>query len=431
MATAPSALEVLLGDRPVGYLTKLSKDEVDFTFADEYAGDRSRPTLSLGYATAHGGLRRPKRALGGKVQPFFSNLLPEAELREYVADRARVDKGDEFALLWITGSDLPGAVVVRDPDHRPLPPADVGGPKRPPPTGALLRFSLAGVQLKFSAVKNARGGLTVTAGGKDGDFIVKLPSAHFKDVPENEFAMASFARRIGIDVPETRLIDLDAIAGLPAETRVLKGKALAVKRFDRAGHRRRIHIEDFNQIYRQYPASKYDNFTYDRMAHDIYHFAGGAEALEAFVGRLVFNLAICNGDMHLKNWSVIYRDGRTPSLSPAYDLVCTSIYQISGRDECALEIGGTRRFDQVSDESFERLALRADVSKKIVMTAARRARASILAEWRSIRQDIAVVKARARIDEQLKIVPFFNERKRLTSVKSAATEREVAREEVR
>ena len=30
--------------------------------------------------------------------------------------------------------------------------------------------------------------------------------------------------------------------------------------------------------------------------------------------------------MHLKNWSLIYSDGRSPSLSPAYDLLSTIPY---------------------------------------------------------------------------------------------------------
>jgi serine/threonine-protein kinase HipA len=66
------------------------------------------------------------------------------------------------------------------------------------PREAVLRFSLAGVQLKFSAVMEASGGLTVPAGGMGGSWIVKLPSARFAAVPENEFAMLELARRAGI-----------------------------------------------------------------------------------------------------------------------------------------------------------------------------------------------------------------------------------------
>src|SRR5207253_4544770 len=82
-----------------------------------------------------------------------------------------------------------------------------------------LRFSLAGVQLKFSAVMEASGGLTVPAGGMGGSWIVKLPSARFAAVPENEFVMLELARRVGIAMPPNRLIDMAKIKGLPEETR--------------------------------------------------------------------------------------------------------------------------------------------------------------------------------------------------------------------
>ena len=53
-----------------------------------------------------------------------------------------------------------------------------------------LRFSLAGVQLKFSALMETSKGLTLPVGGAGGDWIVKLPSPRFDAVPENEYAIA-------------------------------------------------------------------------------------------------------------------------------------------------------------------------------------------------------------------------------------------------
>jgi serine/threonine-protein kinase HipA len=50
------------------------------------------------------------------------------------------------------------------------------------------------------------------------------------------------------------------------------------------------------------------------------------EAVQEFVRRIVFSAAIGNTDMHLKNWTLLYPDGRTPKLSPAYDLVSTIAY---------------------------------------------------------------------------------------------------------
>ncbi|MBX4158983.1 HipA N-terminal domain-containing protein, partial [Lactiplantibacillus plantarum] len=53
---AADVLEVLLGGRPIGALTALNGDRSVFSFADEYADDAARPTLSLSFKDAHGGL---------------------------------------------------------------------------------------------------------------------------------------------------------------------------------------------------------------------------------------------------------------------------------------------------------------------------------------------------------------------------------------
>jgi len=44
---------------------------------------------------------------------------------------------------------------------------------------------------------------------------VKLPSSRYPVVPQNEFAMLELARRIGITVPENKLVEVKDIKGLP------------------------------------------------------------------------------------------------------------------------------------------------------------------------------------------------------------------------
>ena len=122
---------------------------------------------------------------------------------------------------------------------------------------AALRFSLAGVQLKFSAVMEASGGLTIPAGGMGGSWIVKLPSARFAAVPENEYAMLALARAVGIAVPPNRLIEIGDIRGLPQDAGAMKGKALAVQRFDRGPGGEAVHMEDFAQVFGLFPDDKY------------------------------------------------------------------------------------------------------------------------------------------------------------------------------
>jgi serine/threonine-protein kinase HipA len=108
------------------------------------------------------------------------------------------------------------------------------------------------VQLKFSALAESTGGLTIPASGVGGDWIIKLPAQNFAHIPENEWAMLHFAGGIGIPVPETRLVPLEQISGLPRLGGLSGKMALAVKRFDREG-KRRIHIEDFAQVYNVFP----------------------------------------------------------------------------------------------------------------------------------------------------------------------------------
>lgn len=408
----PAELQVYLGDVLVGTIVALQPRQTVFTFADSYIENDQRPTLTQGFIDAYERLRvRPGRV--GRIAPFFANLLPERELRGYIAERAGIDWRDDLAMLWLTGTDLPGAVTARDPEGRPVPPIVAGGPEIMPPIDRLFRFSLAGVQLKFSAMKNAAGGLTIPVSGRDGDYIVKLPSSHFSRVPENEYAMMQFARELGFDVPDCQLANIANIAGMPEDIPPTAERiAFVIRRFDRNDNLRRIHIEDFNQVYRQYPGHKYDNHDYNEMARDIYRWTG-LEGLQDFVRRLVFSIAIGNTDMHLKNWSLIYRDARAPTLAPCYDYLCASAYNIAGRNELALTLGGRKAFSTIDDDAFVRMAERADLSSRIVLTAAHDARERILTAWPQVgvnlREGLPFVYE--RIEELLRTIPFFTNRR--------------------
>ncbi len=401
-------LEVFLGDVFVGTIVELHGRNSVFTFDESYIANDERPLLSRGFIDAFDRLRVRPGALG-RVVPFFANLLPEGELREYIAEHAGIDARDDVALLWVTGRDLPGAVIVRSADGREVPPVANGASHVIADGGRLLRFSLAGVQLKFSAVNNAAGGLTIPVSGRDGGFIVKLPSTRFKDVPINEYMMMEFAAELGLDVPECRLVDLDRLEGLPNDIDDMPERsAFVIRRFDRADGKR-IHMEDFNQIYRQYPRLKYDNHDYNEMARDIYRLTG-VNGLRDFVHRLVFTIAIGNTDMHLKNWSLIYRDGRTAELAPVYDFLCTSAYRISGRHALALKIGGAKAFAAIDAGTFEVFAQRAGVARRIVLAAAREMRDRICETWPKKRPAVRerLPSVADRIDKLLGSVPFFS-----------------------
>ena len=67
-----------------------------------------------------------------------------------------------------------------------------------------------------------------------------------------------------------------------------------------------------------------------------------------------------NGDMHTKNWSLIYRDHRSPELSPAYDLLCTTAY--IPEDGSALRLGSARRWTALTFDDFAAVADAAHVN---------------------------------------------------------------------
>lgn len=404
-----SVLEVMLHGKPIGTLTLVQGLRTLFAFNEDYVEDAARPTLSLSFKDQFGGLITEQHPVQRVVPPFFSNLLPEGPLRDYLAKRAGVNAGREFFLLWVLGRDLPGAVSVRPADGEALPP-EVGDILGETDTRNRLRFSLAGVQLKFSALKNKGrgGGLTIPAQGVGGHWIVKLPSMQFPGMPENEFSMMSLAAQMGMDVPELQLVDLDALDGLPDGIGELKGRALAVKRFDRSDDGP-VHMEDFAQVFGLFPEEKYGKRTYRSIANVIYLEAGVA-ALQEHVRRLVFSTLIGNADMHLKNWSLLYPDRRNATLSPAYDLLSTVPYI---EDEtAALRYVKTKKMTEFSVEELKRLAAKALLPEKPVLDTAAETVARFREIWPQERDHLALdSKVVAAVEAHAARVPIFNEKR--------------------
>jgi serine/threonine-protein kinase HipA len=351
-----TALAVHLHGQRIGVVNRLAGDHHLFAFDEEYINDPARDTLSLSFKGRMGGLVTSLRPVTRRVPPFFSNLLPEGHLRSYLAERAGVRPEREFFLLAALGEDLSGAVSIAPLDshgQEVLPSTDHHDAHEDSEQDGVLHFSLAGVQLKFSAVMEASGGLTIPAHGVGGSWIVKLPSTQFEAVPENEYVMLELARAVGITVPPIQLIPIGQIQGLPKDAVRVKGKALAVERFDRAPGAQRIHMEDFAQVFGVFPEGKYQGKSYANIAAVLWAESGDRDTYE-FVRRIVFSVMIGNADMHLKNWSVLYRNGRTPTLSPAYDFVATLPY-IPG-DKLALSFGDSRSLQAITLDQVRRFA---------------------------------------------------------------------------
>ncbi len=376
-----SVLDVCLHGRPVGSLAHVGGERTLFAFRDDYVHDEDRAVLGLHFKDTYGELITSFRPYRVRLMPFFANLLPEGRMRAYLAERASVHPEREFFLLRALGRDLPGAVTVvpGEGEARAMEDdADDDDPGRGRDDGA-LRFSLAGVQLKFSALEENRRGLTIPANGIGGSWIVKLPSTEFAGLPENEYSMMTLARMVGIDVPPVRLVAVDTITNLPQGLRSFSGQsAYAIERFDRLADGRAVHMEDFAQVFGVYPEHKYGRASMRSIAR-VLAVESGEEDIAELIRRLVFNVLIGNADMHLKNWSLIYPDQRRARLAPAYDFVSTIPYIPDLRS--ALKVSRYKAFSALTEEELSHLAARALLPEKPVLETARQTVASFHEHW--------------------------------------------------
>jgi serine/threonine-protein kinase HipA len=211
-------------------------------------------------------------------------------------------------------------------------------------TEHIEHMSISGVQDKIS-LKLGRGGKLLPA-EKDGEYILKpIPSAALpalqSDIPANEHLTMQLAGQLfGIAVPPNACVELSD--GEPA---------YLVKRFDRRPDGTKIAQEDFCQLSGRSPDSG-KNYKYEGSYEEAGRLlkkncsAYRTEAEKLF--RLIcFNYLFSNGDAHLKNFSLQQTVQGDYLLSPAYDLLCTSLH-LPNESRTALDL-----FDDFESCFFE------------------------------------------------------------------------------
>lgn len=198
------------------------------------------------------------------------------------------------------------------------------------------KMSIAGVQPKLSARLNVKQSTfdIVTRGGH---YIIKPQNHLYPELPENEDLTMRLASAINIEVPLHGLIHCqDGMF------------SYFIKRFDRIGPSGKIPVEDFSQLAGLTRESKY-NYSMERLLNilDEYCTFPALEKIELFK-RALFNFVVGNEDMHLKNYSVIRKNGQV-GLAPAYDYLNTfTVYEKMGKseneiEETALPLGERRK----------------------------------------------------------------------------------------
>jgi serine/threonine-protein kinase HipA len=191
------------------------------------------------------------------------------------------------------------------------------------------KLSIQGVQPKLSAaVSIADQKFKIV--DQFGTYIIKPQNDLFPQFPENEDVTMRMAKVFGLDVP---------VHGM------LYGKdgslSYFIKRFDRHGKGKKWATEDFAQLTGNTRETKY-RFTMEKLIPVLDEFCSFPAIEKAdFFKRILFCFLTGNEDMHLKNFSLITKNGKT-TLSPIYDFLNSTIAIKNPDEEIALPLKGKK-----------------------------------------------------------------------------------------
>jgi serine/threonine-protein kinase HipA len=185
-------------------------------------------------------------------------------------------------------------------------------------------------------------------GALGGNYIFKPPSSAYPEMPENEHLTMKIAKAFGVPTVSSSLIRLQS------------GElAYITKRIDRTLDGEKIHMLDMFQITEA--VDKYKS-TMERVGKALKQYSADTlmDQLK-FFELTVFCFLTGNNDMHLKNFSMIEKEGKW-SLSPAYDLLNVNLANPSDKEELALNLEGRKR--KFTRHLFERFGTNLGLNSK-------------------------------------------------------------------
>lgn len=215
-------------------------------------------------------------------------------------------------------------------------------------------IAVPGVQPKLSLSiiqdalqKNNKGRLTIV-GALGGQYILKPPSEHYPQMPENEHLTMRIAEAFGISTVSSSLIHLQS------------GElAYITKRIDRGATGEKIHMLDMFQIVEA--VDKYKS-SLERIGKAIYLYSDNTLLDQlSFFELIVFCFLTGNNDMHLKNFSMIRIENQW-KLAPAYDLLNVAIANTNDKEELALTLNGKK--NKLWRKDFEQFGISLGLNKK-------------------------------------------------------------------
>lgn len=297
------------------------------------------------------------------VQAFFENLLPEGELRQYLADQRKAST--LFSLLREVAGDTAGGFVIVPGGEAP------GAPSYEATSWEALAERLGKTSASAIDIKG-RGARISLAGAQD-----KASIAIFEDgVPRLPRGTAPATHILKPDIKrlskfwhsaanETIVMLTAANCGLPTAEVFYERhtQACVVRRFDRLarpdGSLRRLVQYDMCQLAGTVSDKKYEKEGGPGIvvcAEMIRAYSTQpAVDLRAFVSWILFNLFVGNNDGHAKNLAMVEVPGGGVALAPFYDLMCTRLYAGLSQ-EFAFAVGGCVRPGAISRGQLDAMA---------------------------------------------------------------------------
>jgi len=378
-------LSVALNGWLVGTLDRASNGAISFSYAPDWLEDERRAipvSLSLPL--------REDRYTGAEVSAYFDNLLPDNDqIRRKVAEKVGAEGTDAFNLLARIGRDCVGALQFL-PDgadiSRPGPPESVpldeaeiaetvrnlaSAPLGIQPDGEReFRISIAGAQEKTAFLWND--GWCLPQGSTPTTHIFKpqlgeLPNGlDMSRSVENEHFCLTFCRELGLEVPESQILDFEDV------------RVLAIKRFDRTatadGRLIRLPQEDFCQALSVPATLKYNSEGGPGIPECLSLLTGSDEPerdrLDFLKAQIAFWL-IAATDGHAKNFSVFLFPAGRFKMTPIYDVMSAQPNFAQGRlrrnqIKLAMAVGDSRHYvvNEILPRHFAQSAKAAGVSSQ-------------------------------------------------------------------
>jgi serine/threonine-protein kinase HipA len=303
-------------------------------------------------------LTMPMRAesySSGALLPIFEMNKPEGYLLSKIEEAfAKVSPLDDMSLLALTGGTQIGRLTYTAPDEparRARAPISRKELLTCKPTSDLFEqlvaiyfdSGISGIQPKVLVPETGNPSpVTDRATVVHSDLIVKASGIEFPHLTQNEFLCMSAAKRAGIPVPDFALSE--------------DGGLFILSRFDQQ-EGKSLGFEDMGVLTGRGNRDKYQG-SYENVAKAIRLYCESGDPLaqlRQFFDYVTLMVMVRNGDGHLKNFGLLYEHPQNLAsirLAPLYDVVTTSIYDISGGTTqitkydrtLALKLGKTRSY---------------------------------------------------------------------------------------